>query len=225
MTEDPVQIVIYVVGGACGMWLLIAASGALPAMAIWRGSLQEVPEEKAKQHLQTVLGTGQVSGHWAIEQSFEPESVLQLKSAVFSPIIVTWKHTEHNTYLCVYLLAGNAIAMDFVTVFAKDSILTTGNTRDAQMLPHPPSSWMQSFDSQNAAESWTHHQAALDHLKAAHAIAPSTHKTEFAEEFLAGLKAQQRHLNSLPLWVLRVPYWYFVRRTTQHNKSVAEQAA
>ena len=141
---------------------------------------------------------------------------------MFSPIIVGWKHLEQQTFLCVYLIGPGRTELDFVSVFSPTSSLTTGSTRDGQMLPSNSENWSQTFSCDDASELWEHHETGLQFLESTRGVRPTPTAATLAEDFVDSMRAQAVYIRSLPLWFLRVPYWYFTRRFTKHNKPIAE---
>jgi hypothetical protein len=46
---------------------------------------------------------------------------------------------------------------------------------------------------------------------------------EFEQAFTRAIREQVKYIKMLPLWPLRGPCWYFIRRYLWHNKSIEEQ--
>jgi len=44
----------------------------------------------------------------------------------------------------------------------------------------------------------------------------------FEEDFTGALSQQSKHIRSLALWPLRIPWWYFVRRSQRHDKTLTQ---
>ena len=81
---------------------------------------------------------------------------------------------------------------------------------------------MQTFGVADAEELWGHHQEALDYLSSTHGLTPISNDNTLQDDLSSALAAQAAFIRSLPLWWLRIPYWFFVRRLTRHNKPVSE---
>jgi hypothetical protein len=223
MTPENINLLpLYILGGAAGFWIIIAVSGALPALAMWRARVEPAPEDEAQTLIRSVLSSGKVTGAWAIAEGFEPVGVVRVKDRLLNAAVVGWRRAQDGTYLCAYVIFGSRIELDIVSSFGEDSHLTTGSMRDGQLLPTSPDNWLQSFSVSDVTELWGHHQAALEYLKGTANLQAVSDNATFADFFQAGLQHQAQYIRSLPFWVMRIPYWYFVRRLTRHNKPLAE---
>ena len=213
---------LYVLGGIAVCWIFMALFGALPVFLLWKARIETVSEEEAQELLHLVSSSGKVSGTWAIKEGFEPNDVFRLKSRIFNLVIVGWRRIHPSTYLCAYVIMGSRIELDLVSYFGSNSWLETFTSRDGQLFPTSPDCWLQSFTVSDASELWDHHKTALEYLKRTANLQPVDHDTTLEENFVASLQHQSRYIRSIPFWLLRFPYWHFVRCFTRHNKPLAE---
>jgi hypothetical protein len=220
--SEPVQAVIYVIGAIAGIWLVISMSGALPLLMLSRVDLEELPAEEAREWLTKVFSRGFVEPQWLAEQGFEPLSVYKVTSQIADPHMVVWQRDRDRTYLCAYLLLGHAGPTDIVTEF-EDGGLTTGASKDGLLVPPRPGHWMQAFSVANVKEQWRHHEEGLKFLQEATGQTASRREVNFPSAFVDAIRAQVAYVRSLPLWFLRIPYWYVVRRYGLFGKPVRKQ--
>ncbi len=216
------QIGLYLVGFIALAWIVTSLAGSAPAMLVWKGKLNPLGEEEARRCLELVMSSEIVDPQWAAAERFEPTGAFAL-STVPAVKIVAWTNAHESTYLCVYLFGDARMEMDFVTV-CNDKSLTTGTTKDGQLLPSRPGSWRQTFSVSNASELWTRHQEAKAYLLGVEDFRPSQGVPDLQDEFARAMRQESTYIRSLPLWQLRTPYWYFVRRSSRHGKSVRQLA-
>lgn len=213
---------VSIAAAVVGIWLFIALSGAVPLWALWRATTEELDEESTEAALTAAMEHGVFKQSWARDHDFEPCPVFVLRSAVFSPIVVGWRRRDEPTFLCTYVLNGGVIASDIVTEFEGDSCLTTATTKDGHQLPPAENTWLQSFSVTDPNTLWAHHQAAVAYLMATRGATYRSGPLKLQEEILAFFHSQQAYFATVPLWWLRLPYWYFFRRNILHNQTVQE---
>jgi len=220
MTPDSTMtIVLYILGGAVGFWIIIAIAGSLPLLTLSKVYLEPTSDEESQKYLQKVLSGSFLDSAWASENNFEPVGVYRVKNLMGSPILVGWKYAHERTYLCMFVVFEAQTFCDCVSVF-KDSVLTTSTIKDGQTIPPGREDWIQSFDVSDMGELWNHHRLALDHIAQNSSQVPLKDGSSLAEDFEASIHRQADFLSSITLWPLRVPYWYFVRRAQRHNKAL-----
>ena len=100
--------------------------------------------------------------------------------------------------------------------------LTTGTSKDGQLLPDKPGSWTQTFSISTVDKLWERHESALNHLCAVTSARVAQGPPNLAEDFMEGIRREGAYVRSLTLGPLRVPFWYFFRRSARHNKSVQQ---
>ncbi len=104
---------------------------------------------------------------------------------------------------------------------SKALILAKRKSKDGQLLPSSPDSFMQTFTATTAVL-WRHHQTGLKVLAVKRSVLPLSGDGYLEEDFTAAMYRQSDHVRSLMLWPLRIPYWFFVRRHVRHEKPVAK---
>jgi len=138
-----------------------------------------------------------------------------------------WRRTDKPTFLChcVYWQSnrGARCVPEFVTGFAQDISLVTANSRDAQMLPQKEGSYKQTFSDECLDDLWDRHIVGEDYLIDQGGAQLVQIEGSFEDHFLKGVREERRYVRSIPLWFLRGPYWYFVRRNKWHGKSIMVQ--
>jgi hypothetical protein len=156
---------------------------------------------------------------WAEDNGFTWIGAYSVTGGAFMAV---WQMPEEPTYFCVYILPDGRQARDFVTILDGTGGLTTGDSPDACLFPTAPGEFKQTFPGCTAAEQHDIHGASLDYLKQAHRVSVRSDYGSFEEAFQAGMTEPMKYVMSLPLWPLRTPYWFFVRRKKVRNLTVAQ---
>lgn len=233
------QIVVVWLLVSVALWIIWCIGGAIPIVKSARLDLEDADEAQSREILQTVFERRIVESSWLAQNGFESRGIFRTTGGqIGAPYVVVWQRGSERTYLCIYVLtrvpmgmnrripAGAsinlAIGTNFVTVF-QNGMLSTGGSRDGQLLPPRPGRFIQTFSAADANELWGFHQAGLDFLREANGQVADKAVVDFREDFVGNTRAHMAYIRSLPLWFLRLPYWYFVRRFSMHNKSVREQ--
>jgi hypothetical protein len=203
-----------------GIWILVAVAGSLPVLSLSRAQLESLDSRQAEDALAMIMVDGIVDSDWASANGFEPAGVFRVNNAVGSPVVVAWARSGERTYLCAYLVGNNAPLVDFVTILDRGG-LTTGKSKDGQLLPSSPDSFIQTFTATTAVL-WRHHQTGLKVLAAKRNVSPLSGQGFLEEDFTAAMSRQSDYVRSRWLWPLQIPYWFFVRRHVRHEKPVAK---
>lgn len=217
-----------VLGSLAGFWALICFAGAMPVLCLHKAQLASLPEAEARDVLQRVLTEGPVPPAWAGEQGFEPTGAYRVLNLPGEPIMVVWSHRAERTYLVVYLLPDGGLSCDMVTVLLKepgeedDGGITTGSRSDGLLFPNRATSWMQCFSTPSAVEQWKRHEEAVQYLQQSRGRRTDPQPGDVVADFTDAIANQGRFIRSIPLWWLRIPYWYFVRKNRRFNKPVSE---
>ena len=141
--------------------------------------------------------------------------------SVGTSVVAAWKKKDEPTFLCVYCLSNGKISRDFVTEF-KDGGLSTGDSPDGGLFPHRKGDYSQVFPNSTIEEQWNWHLHAMEYLTKNLRIEIASGELDFEKSFAKGLKEPVEYVMSLPLWQLRIPYWFFVRRKRVRGKTVSE---
>lgn len=140
--------------------------------------------------------------------------------------VIVWTCEGEATYIAAYIGGSPPhmmLELSSVHIEGEELYgLTTCSTKDGQTLPETPGSWLQSFTVGSIAELWDHHQEALKFLLASGHMPPKPANADLVGHFSITLRGQSKHIRSLTLWPLRVPYWYFIRRNTRHDKPIQQ---
>jgi len=203
-----------------GIWVLVAVAGSLPVVSLSRAQLEPLKSRQAEDALARIMVDGIVDADWASANGFEPVGVFRVDNMAGSPLVVAWARSGERTYLCAYLVVNNAPLVDFVTILDQ-GVLTTGKSKDGQLLPSSPGCFTQTFTATTAVL-WRHHQTGLKVLATKRRVLPLSGEGFLEEDFIEAMSRQADYVRSLVLWPLRIPYWFFVRRHVRHGKPVAQ---
>jgi hypothetical protein len=216
------QIVLLImVGIPAGLWVIIAIAGALPVFSFKNTHLSKVSTDQAGQLLKQIYAQSLVLDSEELHnEGFVPLGVFTAEGIPGQPKIITWEQTGEATWLCGYLLPNGQCQFDLVSLLAA-AMLTTGSTKDGQLFPTPTNGYVQTFDLKTLAEFLEHHRNGLDFLSNSYGLIPD-HSQNFADTFETSIREQGRFIRSLPLWIARIPWWYFTRRSSRHNCSIQQ---
>ncbi len=202
------------------LWVLIASAGAAPVFTFHKIKLCPLPDSSARRMLQRAFsGSSRLSSEWPRENGFVPVGAFQAAGLLGTPQIVAWEIPGDATWLCVYLLPDGQCQFDFVSQ-TELSTLTTGTTKDGHLFPPSNGNFVQTFDVASAQQLYLNHQAALEFLEEMTGERVKPQSDEFIDSFENSIKKQGGHIRSIPFWILRIPWWYFTRRSRLHNKTV-----
>jgi hypothetical protein len=217
-----VQVAIYALLAVAALWIVISAAGALPLLMLAKVNMVKLEADAARPWLQKVIRLGVVEPQWLSDQRFEPRGVYQAPGQVGDPHFVVWQRAGERSYICVYIVMKNRVEIDLITMFDNGG-LTTGTTKDGLTIPGRPGHWMQAFPVRVVDQLWKYHEDALAFLKQTTGQRPSTQAIDFADEFMTSVRGHVAYVRTIPLWFLRIPYWYFVRRTRLNRQTVQQQ--
>lgn len=221
--DDPLPILAGVAAVAAFFYFAVVAAGTASIKAIRRGTLRRLPDESA-QPLAEQAGAS-VSVDWLDEQGFDFVGAFKLDGAGTAPLLVVWKHVASRIYLVVYILPNGTQFIDIVSVLDEDTGVTTSTTKDGHLMPGRQGTYKQSFSGLSVPQLWQRHLEAEQYVASQHGLKPGDTERPFEEELMTAVHKQIDYVTSLPLWPLRIPWWYFVRRNVRHNRPIAPQEA
>lgn len=198
--------------------VLIAISATLVAQVrlMTEAVLEPAADEDEPEHLR----------QWAADNDFNFIGNFTMKIGSSNALISVWRHSERPTFLCQYLVrSGRTVnkALDMVTLFDSDIMLTTASKSDGQLLPIPAGSYYQTFSNISPDDQWNKHVEMENFLMDDGGARLVQLDVTFEESFISAIRRQMQHIRSILLWPCRAPYWYFVRRNLRHNKSIRLQ--
>jgi hypothetical protein len=157
---------------------------------------------------------------WAEKNGFQR---IGSYTATGNAVVAAWGRGDEPTYFCVYVLVNNTMTFDFVTIINGDKGLTTSNSPDGCFYPTPPGDFKQVFPDYSIDEIWKKHKTTLEYLKSEHRVWAKSNYGSFEESFHEGIVGEMKYITSIPLWPLRILYWFFVRRIKMRGISVEMQ--
>jgi hypothetical protein len=213
------EIALYSVGALALAWLVLSVSGSWPVLSMSHARLEPLGDKEARSCLETVLALGAVDTQWAAAHHFQPAGAY--RATHLAAKVVAWTQEGEPSYLCVYLIFNARTETEFITVCG-EKVLATGRTKDTHLFPTPRGSWQQSFSTSSIGELWSLHLEASKYLSEITDFRPAKYAPNLQDDFTRAMRREAEHVRSLPLWPLRIPYWYFVRRNALHNKSIRQ---
>lgn len=163
----------------------------------------------------------QVQADWALQKGFDTLIGMYVFKLGAAAILSVWRHRKHPTYFSVIFTGGKPI-LHFLTEFSENLDLTTGNVNHFHLLPQPPGHYVQTFRKLSLDDLFERHMAAARYLTTKGGVKVRPVSRSFEETFTSGEAVQGAYVQSLSLWLLRVPYWCFLRKALYHNKTIED---
>ena len=168
----------------------------------------------------------QSTGAWAERHGFRPDVALDFTSEAGPQIavtkVVTWRNDQRDQTLCLFVTPLAASA-EFISQYTGGRRLSTSAVPGAMTLPHRPGNFVQCFPEMSLDQLYRAHASGERYLEqrfqAPRAPVPSDMQEAIVEEMTAGI----RYVQSLALWQLRIPFWFFLRRRLLTGKAVSER--
>ena len=159
---------------------------------------------------------------WCETNGFKPEKQFQFHGVINGPPVLcgSWKNEGDKTRVLIYVYT-NRSHIDIVTLYNETTSLTTASSRDAYVLPNPPTSYIQVFTGHDIDALYRKHLAARSLLETTLGLRPVFVGDDIVAEVARALRQQMAYIKSLPLWQLKGAYWYLVRPYLKSNKPVA----
>lgn len=214
------------------LWLVVIVVGFVPAvvmivtyLSIKKMSRPDLSLEPADENAWPE-GFRLVREHqaWAQGEGFEWVGAYSLE-AMQRMFVAAWRHHEYPMYFCIYHQPQTeTTAYDFVSLYEGDRAMTTGNTADAVFIPQPPDSYVQAFTGKTLDELWDQHLVSEEYVLGKLRLEPQRIDKPFEQAVIGAIHKQMGYVQSLPFWMLRSAWWYFVRRGKRVNLTIEQQA-
>ena len=185
-----------------------------------RVALSPCSEKETAELLKQVISGGAIDAQWLSSVGFQPVGAYRVERMSGVVGMVVWQLEGNHTYVCAYLLVNAQVLFDIVTLL-ESGMLTTGKSKDSQLLPYAPGSYMQSFTA-TIPVLYRRHREGLQTLERLEKLVPLTSDRSFEEYFSEAMLAQSAYIRSLSFWPFRIPWWYFVRRSQRHEMTIAQ---
>lgn len=146
--------------------------------------------------------------------SFAHEAFFLFHGVILGPplLCASWINTQEKTRMLAYI-GGGIRNIDFVTKYSSDvHSLTTASTRDAMLLPYPPSYYVQAFTGIGVHAQYYRHLETRKLIEKKLNVIPILPNQDVVSEASIALKRQANYVMHLPYWYLRGIYWYLIRR-------------
>ncbi|MBP7431301.1 MAG: hypothetical protein KBC05_17845 [Candidatus Hydrogenedentes bacterium] len=158
---------------------------------------------------------------WAAQHDFDCVGSYAASLAGTRFFMLAWKHRTRPLYLVLYVVQGK-VKYDLMTRLGPRRALTTSATRDAHLMPKPPGHYTQSFNVNSLDQFHRLHEESEKFLVERGGIQREHVPWGFEEDLNRYVILGSQYVMSLPLWPLRAPWWFFVRRRAFHNRSIEQ---
>lgn len=196
-----------------GFWLLICASGAIPALLLWYADFDYVEDPRP-----TIARAAKAMGkQWLIDAGFKPEGVI----APMGIRMALFRHKSGHTGLAVYFVTGRMIT-DMFTRFPNRVGVSTSNTVDGVTAPLPPGGLIQCLPASNLAKRWQQHIDSAKLLRDELQIRAEP-LDDLADSMYRSTDRQARYMFTHPWVILALPYRFLITRLRYRNVTVRQQ--
>jgi hypothetical protein len=175
-----------------------------------------------------LLGEVLTGPGWLEENNFQWVGAFRFVIPNVNTRFAAWKQHGNHTYICVYRTKGENIpgitTVDIVSIFGRRYALTTTGSSDGPLLPIGPGCYKQMFDTKNIHRLWEVHSDAETIVAPTDLRTIDTLEDQGFETILKDtIKDELAFIRSLWFWQLRMPWWYFVNRKRNLNKTVMQR--
>ncbi len=161
---------------------------------------------------------------WAATRGFAPVGIVDFFGILGRARTTTglWRSTQHKTLLISYLHRNQRI-YEFVSALEEGKRLCSSNNVNALSFPDPPWVYIQAFSNTTLDELFEKHCEGLAYLRDRKGLS-AIDRPDLTQEFMCeSLRRRAEHIRTLFLWQLRGPYWFFIRKQLQKNRSIAQR--
>lgn len=203
---------------------VVSLAGSKSVLALREAAVTPMPDDVASTYFLAPRAGGVADPHTVENLGFQPVGAYKMTGGAGPTVIVAWRKTAEDTFLCIYQVTtqqGTQEATDFVSLSQEGGMLTTGSNKGGQLLPSTKRGhYLQTFETFSLSELWKKHEAGLAILKKSVGFVPRQPSGNLHEIIAASIHEQVAAVQQIPLWKLKLPFWYFVRQNVRHNKSI-----
>jgi hypothetical protein len=156
------------------------------------------------------------------EHALVASEVLQYAQIPFA--IYRWPeepgHPER--YLMVMMARGRYVC-DLTTDFSDTESLTTVASADLFVHPRLPGAHAQGFPKATLQQLWLRHLESELYLLDQKKVTLGRREPDLLTHLEQTLRRQGEHIKATPLYWLKAPYWFYVKRHVMANKTVPQQ--
>jgi hypothetical protein len=210
------EVILGIIGVVALVLIAIAATLFAQVRLMAKAVLEPAPDEAEPEHLR----------QWAADNDFNFIGNFTMKVGSSNALISAWRHSQRPTFFCQYVIrSGRTVnqALDMVTLFDSDIMLTTASKSDGQLMPIPVGCYLQTFSNVSPDDQWHKHVEMENFLMDEGGARFVQLDVTFEDSLTNTIRKQIECIRSIPLWPCWAPYWFFVRKNLRHNKSVRLQ--
>ena len=133
-----------------------------------------------------------------------------------------WRSNETHSYMLV-TQAPTCTYYEFVSEFEQDVFLTTSTSKDAGLFPQWEKHYKENLSILGMNDLCKQHLDSSAFVKLLNNVQPVKTTLQFEDYILDSVSGEMKFIQSLFLWQIRMPYWYFIKRSMKWNKTIKEQ--
>ncbi|MBN1343716.1 MAG: hypothetical protein JXQ73_13595 [Phycisphaerae bacterium] len=205
---------------------------AIPVVLIVVGYAMVVKMGRSTSRMERLKDPGKTrefSQAWAEAEGYDEwtrgqglERIGFFRAIVTTPgFVAAWGLPGTGRFFCMYCQQGRYVT-EFMSTFSNGLDLTTTNNRESFTMPRPPGSYLQSFSVDSIDELWERHLDTEAYVMDEARVRLVPLKGSFESFFLGEVRRQAAYVRTIPLWPVKMWYWYF-RRGRRHGTTLQEQ--
>ncbi len=213
-------LIVFILLASVVIWLLISRMtvATIRKLSDPEPLLRAVPGDTAMRDV----------SDWPAANAYEPDSRFEFDGLVGVDALVdvlVWHNPEAHTYLVSYAVMDKTW-WEFVTLFRGQggnvlAGLTTSSVDDSLTLPSPPGHFIQAFGRLDRDGLLARHREGVALLQDRMGLRPVNPTQGTREMIIDSIECQIAHVQRIPYWYLKGPYWYFIRRRRRVNRPIA----
>jgi hypothetical protein len=148
--------------------------------------------------------------------------VLQFSQIPFA--IYRWPEEpgQPERYLMVMMARGRYVC-DLTSDFSATESLTTVASADLFVYPRLPGAHAQGFPKASLEQLWLHHLESELYLLDQRKVTLGRREPDLLTHLEQTLRRQGEFIKATPLYWLKAPYWFYVKRHRMANRTVPQQ--
>ncbi|MEQ8209310.1 MAG: hypothetical protein RH917_05710 [Lacipirellulaceae bacterium] len=206
------------------VFAVVSVAGSKSVLALREATVTPMPDDVASTYFLPPRAGGVADPLTVENLGFQPVGAYKMTGGAGPTVIVAWRKPEEDTFLCIYQVTVQETtqeATDYVTLSQEGGMLTTGSNKGGQLLPSSKRGhYLQTFETFSLSELWKKHEAGLATLKKSTGFVPRHPAGKLHEIIAESIHQQVAAVEQIPLWKLKLPFWFFIRQNVRHNKSI-----
>lgn len=211
--------VVLIIGGLVGVvFALLVVTSYMGLRGLESAELIELDHEEAREQ----IDHSRPDNDWATRNGYQWVGCFRFQAGMNpKTIVLAWQKPGLASYFCVYYIMKQQ-AYDLVTGYKNDISLTTGSHEGSMLFPLRPFHFQQSRTKVGLDELLRAHMESDQYLRSRLRAEDQPYSGPLDEPFTEAVRGQAAYVRSIPVWWLRVLWWYAVKGF-KNNRLVEQQ--